>query len=114
MERKIYSAEYKLSLIKEYLDGELTMRAFCKEKDLCFSTFESWLKKVKQYGLPTIETSSKKAESDLLAPIDVTTEVKKIVSDETYVANNVFTLQIKGIKLAFSISNLKDVLEVIK
>lgn len=114
MERKIYSAECKLSLIKEYLDGKLTMRAFCKEKDLCLSTLESWLTKVRKHGLPIIEAFSKKTESDSLAPIDVAAEVKKIISDETYVADNVFTLEIKGIKLSFAISNLKDVLEVIK
>lgn len=114
MEYKIYSAEYKLSLVKEFQSRNMSMRGFCKEKDICLSTFIDWLKKVEAYGETNIEALIRKPENNLLTPIDVTTEVKKIVNDGNQIINNAFTLEIKGMKLTFAISNLKEVLEVIK
>lgn len=56
---RIYSAESKLSLIDEFKSRKISMRAFCKEKDLCLSTFSDWLKKVKLYGMLDINICQK-------------------------------------------------------
>ena len=43
MRYKIYTAECKISLIEEYQSRNVSMRTFCKEKDISLSTFASWL-----------------------------------------------------------------------
>lgn len=111
MNYKIYAAEYKISLIKEYQSRNISMRDFCKEKELCLSTFASWLKKIRMYGQPKLKMVPKTNEN--LLPIDVTTETKTIIKEESIKASNTFVLETKGMKLTFSINNLKEVLEVI-
>ena len=111
MQYKIYAAEYKVALIKEYQSRNVSMRTFCKEKDISLSTFESWLRKIRMYGQPGLKMLPK--ANDFLTPIDVTDETKQIVNEESYKSSNTFTLETKGMKLTFSINNLKDVLEVI-
>lgn len=113
MEYKIYSAEYKISLIEEFQSRNISMRAFCKEKDLSLSTLESWLRKIRLYGQPGIKMLPK-MNNDALMPVDVTSEAKAIIKEEINHNNDTFTLETKGMKLTFSISNLKEVLEVIK
>ena len=44
MKCNTYSAEYKLSLIEEFQSRNISMRLFCKEKDVHLNTFISWLK----------------------------------------------------------------------
>ena len=112
MQYKIYSAEYKMSMINEYLSRDITIRDFVKEKDIGLSTFESWLTKLRKAG----QIGYKKDKSVLakgMLPIDVTNEAKTIIKEESTKSSNVFTLETKGMKLTFSIYNLKEVLEVI-
>ena len=112
MQYRTYSAEYKMSMINEYLSRDITIRDFVKEKDIGLSTFESWLTKLRkagQLGYKKDKVISKKG----MMPIDVTNETKAIIKEETDKSSNVFTLETKGMKLTFSIYNLKDVLEVI-
>ena len=112
MQYKIYSAEYKMSMINEYLSRNVTIRNFVKEKDIGLSTFESWLTKLRKSG----QIGYKKDKSVLakgMLPIDVTSEAKTIIKEESIKSSNTFTLEAKGIKLTFSIYNLKEVLEVI-
>ena len=112
MQYRIYSAEYKMSMINEYLSRDITIRDFVKEKDIGLSTFESWLTKLRKSG----QIGYKKDKSVLakgMLPIDVTSEAKTIIKEESAKSANVFTLETKGMKLTFSIYNLKEVLEVI-
>ena len=112
MQYRTYSAEYKISMINEYLSRDITIRDFVKEKDIGLSTFESWLTKLRkagQLGYKKDKVISKKG----MLPIDVTNETKAIIKEETDKSSNVFTLETKGMKLTFSIYNLKEVLEVI-
>lgn len=112
MQYKVYSAEYKISLIEEYQSRDISMRAFCKEKDLCLSTLESWLRKIRLYGQPGIKMLPK-ANNNTVVPLDVTNETRAIINEESRNISNTFTLKTKGMTLTFSINNLKDVLEVI-
>ena len=112
MQYRTYSAEYKMSMINEYLSGDITIRNFAKEKGIGLSTFESWLTKLRKAG----QIGYKKDKSVLakgMLPIDVTNEAKTIIKEESAKSSNVFTLETKGMKLTFSIYNLKEVLEVI-
>ena len=111
MEYKIYAAECKIALIEEYRSRNVSMRTFCKEKDISLSTFESWLRKIRMYGQPELKMVPKTNEN--LLPIDVTTETKTIIKEESIKAPNTFVLETKGMKLTFSLSDLKTVLEVI-
>ena len=111
MEYKIYAAEYKWALIEEYQSRNVSMRAYCKEKELSLSTFASWLKKIRMYG--QIELKTLPHSNNKLSPIDVTNEVKTITKEIDESSNYTFTLETKGMKLTFSINNLKEVFEVI-
>lgn len=111
MEYKIYAAEYKWALIEEYQSRNVSMRAYCKEKELSLSTFASWLKKIRMYG--QIELKRLPHSNNKLSPIDVTNEVKTITKEADESSNYTFTLETKGMKLTFSINNLKEVFEVI-
>lgn len=112
MQYRTYSAEYKMSMINEYLSRDITIRNFVKEKGIGLSTFESWLTKLRKSG----QLGYKKDKSVLakgMLPIDVTNEAKTIIKEESTKSSNVFTLETKGMKLTFSIYNLKEVLKVI-
>ena len=111
MEYKIYAAEYKWALIEEYQSRNVSMRAYCKEKELSLSTFASWLKKIRMYGQPELKMLPH--SNNKLSPIDVTNEVKTITKEADESSNYTFTLETKGMKLTFSINNLKEVFEVI-
>ena len=111
MQYKVYSTECKIALIEEYRSQNISMRTFCKEKDISLSTFESWLRKIRMYGQPGLKMLPK--ANSFLTPIDVTNETKEIVKEESYKSSNTFTLETKGMKLTFSINSLKEVLEVI-
>ena len=111
MEYKIYAAEYKWALIEEYQSRNVSMRDYCKEKELSLSTFASWLKKIRMYG--QIELKRLPRSNNKLSPIDVTNEVKTITKEVDESSNYTFTLETKGMKLTFSINNLKEVFEAI-
>lgn len=108
---KIYDAEYKWALIEEYQSRNVSMRAYCKEKELSLSTFAGWLKKIRMYGQSELKMLPH--SNNKLSPIDVTNEVKSISKEADESSNYTFTLETKGLKLTFSINNLKEVLEVI-
>lgn len=112
MQYRIYSAEYKMSMVNEYLSRNVTIRNFVKEKDIGLSTFESWLTKLRKMGQIGYKRNKSISEKEML-PIDVTNEAKAIIKEESDKSSNVFTLETRGMKLTFSINNLKEVLEVI-
>lgn len=112
MKYKTYSAEYKMAMIDEYMSRKVTIRAFAREKDIGLSTFESWLTKLRKAGQLGYKKDNVVSSNEML-PIEVTNETREIVKEEANRFSNVFTLQTKGMKLTFSINNLKDVLEVI-
>lgn len=109
---KTYSAEYKMSMIDEYMSRNITLRAFAKEKGIGLSTFESWLTKLRKAGQLGYRRNKIITRGETL-PIDVAKEVKEIVKEESNKSSNIFTLETKGMKLTFSLSSLKEVLEVI-
>ncbi len=111
MEYKIYAAEYKWALIEEYQSRNVSIRAYCKEKELPSSTFAGWLRKIRTYGQPELKTLPH--PSNKLSPIDVTNEVKAIAKEADGSSNHTFTLETKGMRLTFSINNLKEVFEAI-
>lgn len=112
MQYRTYSAEYKMSMINEYLARDITIRNFVKEKDIGLSTFESWLTKLRKAGQLGYKKDKVVSKNGML-PIDVTNEAKTIIKEESAKSSNVFTLETKGMKLTFSIYNLKEVLKVI-
>ena len=108
MAHKVYTAEYKMDAINEYLTSNMTIRNYAKEKDICLSTFVSWLTIYRKAGNPIIK------KSDSLMPIDVTDEAKEIVKRETPHPTERIKLEVEGMKLTFPINCLKEVLEVIR
>ena len=112
MEYKIYAAEYKWALIEEYQSRNVSLRAYCKEKELSLSTFESWLAKLRKSGQLGYKKDKVIIKSNSL-PIDVTNEAKTIIKEETVHLTKTFSLEAKGMKLTFSLSDLKTVLEAI-
>ena len=113
MKYKTYSAEYKMAMINEYLSRKVTMRAFVKEKDIRLSTFDSWLLKLRRDGQLGCKKDKVIAPNKML-PIDITNEAKEIIKEERNItSSSTFTLETKGMKLTFSINNLKEVFRVI-
>ena len=112
MEYKIYAAEYKWALIEEYQSRNVSIRAYCKEKELSLSTFESWLTKLRKSGQLGYKKDKVIIKPNSL-PIDVTNEAKTIIKEEIVHLTKTFSLETKGMKLTFSLSDLKTVLEVI-
>ena len=100
----VYSAEYKMATVEEYLSRDVRVRDFVEEKGLAISTFFTWLSK---YRKASYEIAKKEEKKEL---IEVTNEVKEIIKEEK---TSIFTLETKGMKFTFSINNLKQVLEAI-
>lgn len=109
---KVYSAEYKIAMIEEFMSRNLSVRAFAAEKEIGLSTFESWLTKARRAGKIGYLKDRKSLQNPVV-PMDVTNEVKTIIHEKHVCQNNVFTLETKGMKLTFSITDLKTVLGVI-
>lgn len=99
----VYSAEFKMSMVEEYMSRNITVRNFISEKNLALSTFTSWITKYRKAGYPCIK-------KNVQTPMEVTKEVKQIIREEK---ESIFTLETKGMKFTFSINNLKQVIEVI-
>lgn len=66
---------------------------------------------MRMHGQPRLKMAPEANEN--LLPIDVTAEAKTIIKEGSIKASNTFVLEAKGLRLTFSISNLKEVLEVI-
>lgn len=109
---KVYSAEYKIAIIDEFMSRNLSVRAFAAEKGIGLSTFESWLIKARRAGKIGYLKERKFLQNPVV-PLDVTKEVKTIIREKQDNQNSVFTLETKGMKLTFSILDLKTVLGVI-
>jgi len=45
--RKVYPPEFKLSVVKEYLNGDKSQAQICEEHSISPSIFFRWLKKYK-------------------------------------------------------------------
>ena len=100
----VYSAEYKMAIVEEYVARDVTVRDFVKEKNIPIATFSSWITKFRKAGYPC-------ARRDTMAkPMEITHQVKQIIKEEK---ESFFTLETKGMKFTFSINNLKQVLEAI-
>lgn len=108
MSHKVYTAEFKIEAVNEYIGGNATLRQFVRDKGICLSTFASWLTKYRKAGNPIIR------ESDPLMPIDVTREAKAIIKKEASRPTERIKLELEGMKLTFPIGCLKEVLEVIR
>ena len=100
----VYSAEYKMATVEEYISHNIKVRDFVKEKGLAISTFFTWLSKYRKAGYQVVKKENKKEL------IEVTNEVKEIIKEEK---TSIFTLETKGMKFTFSINDLKQVLEAI-
>lgn len=109
---KTYSAEFKMATIEEYFSRNISIRDFVKEKDIGLSTFESWLTKLRKAGKIGYKKNLLYAPKEMF-PIDVTKEAKEIIEEKRTTNGNSFTLETRGMKLTFSIDNLKEVLEII-
>lgn len=109
---KTYSAEFKMAAIEEYFSRNISIRAFVKEKDIGLSTFVSWLTKLRKAGKIGYKKEKLYPLKEMF-PIDVTKEAKEIIEEKRTTNGNSFTLEIRGMKLTFSIDNLKEALEVI-
>ena len=48
--RKVYPPEFKLSVVKEYLNGDKSQAQICEEHSISPSIFFRWLKKYKESG----------------------------------------------------------------
>ena len=114
MQYKTYSTEYKIAMINEYFSRDVTLRSFADEKDIGLSTFESWLTKYRK--LCQIGYKHKNAKAIVktsCTPMEVTNEVKTIINEETIHQTSTFILETNGMKMTFSLSDLKTVLGVI-
>lgn len=99
----VYSAEYKMAIVEEYLSRNVKVRDYIKEKGLAISTFFTWLSKYRK-AYPCVKTL------DQNKPMEITHQVKQIIKEEK---ESVFTLETNGMRFTFSINNLKQVLEAI-
>ena len=100
----VYSAEYKMATVEEYVARDVTVRDFAKEKNIPIATFSSWITKFRKAGYPCARRDTRPK------PMEITHQVKQIINEEK---EAFFTLETKGMKFTFSISNLKQVLEAI-
>jgi len=48
--RKVYDPEFKLNVVKEYLNGDKSQALICEEYSISPSMFFKWLKKYKESG----------------------------------------------------------------
>ncbi len=48
--RKMYEPEFKLNVVKEYLNGDKSQAQICEEYSISPSIFFKWLKKYKESG----------------------------------------------------------------
>ncbi len=111
-ERKTYSDEFKIKLIKEYQIRQIGISEFVLEKNLSESTFKKWLEIYRLAETLKNESKMKRKNSIL---IDVTDEVKEIIKASTTAnVEQKIDLEINGIKLTVSLKNLRTVLEAIQ
>lgn len=110
-ERKTYSDDFKIKLIREFQHGRVGISEFVSKKNLSENTFKKWLE---IYRLAELLEKEKKAKSKKAILIDVTKEAKEIIKNSKTDPDSKIDFEINGIKLTFSLKNLKTVLEVIQ
>lgn len=100
--KKNYPAEYKMEMVANFNSSGKTITAFCKENDLCKSTFFTWLSIYR----------GAKTKPNL---IDVVSDVKAInVNALNNTTNNKFAMKIDNITFEFNINDFIEVFKVIK
>ena len=108
---QIYTAEFKMAMINEFINGNYNVQTFAKDNNIKYSTFRSWLYRFnKNSQQPVIRT----VEDNLMKPIDITSEVKTTIKRESIRHNTTIKMEYKGMKLSFPITCLKEVLEAIR
>ena len=45
--KKVYSGEFKLQVVKEYLNSEKSLKDFSNEYSIPFNTLSQWVQKIK-------------------------------------------------------------------
>ena len=107
---QIYTAEFKMAMINEFINGNYKAMAFAKDNDIKYSTFRSWLCRFnKNNHKPVVRN----VDNNLMKPIDVTSEAKAIATRESSHQDSIIKMEYKGMKFSFSLSCLKEVVEVI-
>jgi len=48
--KRRYSREYKLKVLKEQEENNITIRELCKKHDIAMSTFNGWKKRYEKHG----------------------------------------------------------------
>ena len=108
----VYTAEFKMAMVKEFLTSSYSAYGFAKEKNIKYTTFRSWLALYRKSNDQLLDI--KDDNRNMLKPIDVTREAKAIIKKETSHPTERIKLELEGMKLTFPISCLKEVLEVIR
>lgn len=109
--RKTYDDEFKINLVREFQCRKIEISTFATEKNISESTFKKWLE---IYRLAETLKEEKKAITKSGILIDVTKEAKEIIDESTSNENQKIDFEINGIKLTFSLKNLKIVLEMLQ
>lgn len=95
-------SDYRKQFVDEYLKSNVTIKEFCIQNNLKKPTFYIWLRKYKN------EVDVTNANEI----IEITEPIKELAN-----ANNVestFSLEIKGCKMTFNISDVKTVIKVLQ
>lgn len=107
MKYNVYTAEFKLNVVKEFLESGLSTREFAEAKDINRNTFYAWLRLYKEH----------KTCAKTNGLIDIKQEVCQYVKNEINAENPIessLSMEINGIKICFDIKNLKQVIEVLR
>ena len=72
----VYSAEYKMAIVEEYVARDVTVRDFVKEKNIPIATFSSWITKFRKAGYPCARRDTR------AKPMEITHQVKQIIKEE--------------------------------
>lgn len=110
-ERKTYSDDFKINLIREFQSGNAGIHEFVSKKNLSESTFKKWLE---IYRLANTLEKEKNIRIKNSILIDVTDEAKEIIKESNTNPEQKIDFEINGIKLTLSLKNLKIVLEAIQ
>lgn len=98
---KVYSAEFKVSKIEEFLKSGKSESAFCREAGICLSTFRSWRSKS---GLG--KAANPKKGNEGLTFIDVTDRIQSAMGIVT-VPDREISFSVNGFLVKVSQKDLK-------
>ena len=94
-----YSSETKESLIKEFMDSDMSEQKFALSKGINFYTFRSWF------------SNTNKEKNNKPKMIDITKSISDIVTSSS--KKEFILFRIKGIEIEIIKDNLKDFIEVL-